>query len=65
MQDDQIIRLVLNEYNFRRLKNFEEVLINANDQQSVQDYEVLITFARKLQSIQPKLEKRILINKEK
>ncbi|OFM84763.1 hypothetical protein HMPREF2660_01165 [Weeksella sp. HMSC059D05] len=65
LQDDQIIRLVLNEYNFRRLKNFEEVLINANDQQSVQDYEVLITFARKLQSIQPKLEKRILINKEK
>lgn len=65
LHDDQLIRLVLNDYNFRQLKNYENVLMKADDQQSVEDFEVLIAYAKKLNLILPKLEKRIVINKEK
>ncbi|WP_395090824.1 bifunctional metallophosphatase/5'-nucleotidase [Vaginella massiliensis] len=65
LQDDQILRLVLNEYNFKQLQRYENVLISAHDQQSVEDFFTLTQWARKQQRIRPKLEKRITIIKQK
>ena len=58
---DEIYTLVLNDYNFGKLKKFEKIIIDANHSDSVEDYIVLKDYIQKLKIIQPKIENRIII----
>ena len=52
---------MLNDYNFGKLKNYTKILIGADDEKSIEDYEVLKIYAEKQQIINPKIENRITI----
>lgn len=59
---DKIYTLVLNDYNFGKLKKIEKVILDANHSDSVEDYIVLKEYIQKLKIIQPQIENRIIIH---
>ena len=61
LENEKKYTLVLNDYNFGKLKNYTRILIGAEDEKSIEDYEVLKIYAEKQQIINPKIENRITI----
>ena len=61
LENEKKYTLVLNGYNFGKLKNYTKILIGADDEKSIEDYEVLKIYAEKQQIINPKIENRITI----
>ncbi|MBO6212886.1 bifunctional UDP-sugar hydrolase/5'-nucleotidase [Algoriella sp.] len=61
LENEKKYTLVLNDYNFGKLKNYTRILIGAEDEKSIEDYEVLKIYVEKQQIINPKIENRITI----
>lgn len=61
IDENEIYTLALNEYNFQKLKQFESVLIPAQHQKSLPDYEVLKIYVKKHSIILPEKSFRIQI----
>ncbi|HEY4540111.1 MAG TPA: 5'-nucleotidase C-terminal domain-containing protein [Faecalibacter sp.] len=61
---DKIYTLVLNDYNFSKLNQYESIVVSADHNQSISDYEALKHYIIKHQIINPPYENRIIIKNE-
>ncbi len=59
IEEEKIYSLVLNDYNFGKLKQYESILMDADDLKSVEDYIVLKEYIQHLKVVHPQVENRI------
>ncbi|MBL4561681.1 MAG: bifunctional metallophosphatase/5'-nucleotidase [Labilibaculum sp.] len=62
LEDDELLTVSLNNYSLRKLNGEFELLIDESHPKAIEDFEVLKEYCKKLKTVKPILEGRILIS---